>query len=131
MCGMPGTGFKTWLPHLSSERRKSIIDFIHRDAMYCVRKNADFVYLTSNDPAATNPMEICLNLQRHIDSVIPSDIIINRKEAIRKAIRESEPNDVIYIAGRGNREVFCLTESEMEIFTDKEIVMKSIRELGW
>lgn len=131
VCGMAGTGFKTWLPHLSGERRKSIIDFIHRDAMYCVRKNADFAYLTSNDPAASNPMEICLNLQRHINNVIPSNIVINRKEAIKQAILESEVDDVIYISGRGNREKFCVTESEIEFFTDKEIVMKTIKELGW
>ncbi len=131
VCGMPGEGFKTWEPHLSSERRKSILDYIHRDAMYCVRKNADYAYLTSNDPAATNPMEICLNLQRHINSVIPSCIITDRKEAIRKAILESEPNDVIYIAGRGNRKLFCVTKDTMEVFTDKEIVLKTIRGLGW
>lgn len=131
VCGMAGEGFKTWLPHLSGERRRNIIDFIHRDAMYCVRKNADYVYLTSNDPAASNPMEICLNLQRHIGSVIPSNIIVNRKEAIKRAILESEPGDVIYIAGRGNRQLFCLTKDEMEVFTDKEIVIKTIKELGW
>ena len=76
-------------------------------------------------------MEICLNLQRHIGSVIPSNIIVNRKEAIKRAILESEPGDVIYIAGRGNRQLFCLTKDEMEVFTDKEIVIKTIKELGW
>ena len=131
VCGMPGVGFKTWSKHLSDKRRLDILDYIHRDAMTCVKKNADYIYITSNDPAASNPMEICLNLQRHINSSIPSVIETDRKKAIKNAIYESNPNDVIYIAGRGNRKLYCATIDKMEIFTDKEIVMEAIKELGW
>ena len=131
VCGMPGVGFKTWDKHLSDKRRLDILDYIHRDAMACVKKNADYIYLTSNDPAASNPMEICLNLQRHINSIIPSVIETDRKKAIKNAIYESNPNDVIYIAGRGNRKNFCYTVDKMDIFTDKEIVMEAIKEMRW
>ena len=55
----------------------------------------------------------------------------DRKKAIKNAIYESNPNDVIYIAGRGNRKNFCYTVDKMDIFTDKEIVMEAIKEMRW
>ena len=131
VCGMPGVGFKTWKNHLNSERRIKLLDYIYRDAMICVKKNADYVYLTSNDPAASNPMEICTKLQNHINNEIPSKILIDRKKAIRQAIVESNVNDVIYIAGRGNRRLFCKSYDKMDIYTDKEVVMDVLKELGW
>ncbi len=131
VCGAEGVGFKTWDRYLQDEKRVSILDYIYKDIMTCVGANSDYVYITSNDPGAMSASQICLTLQKHLNNKIPSEIVVDRKEAIKKALEESNVGDLIYVVGRGNRKNFCLSEKEMICFTDKEVILETIKKLGW
>lgn len=128
--GSVGTGFKTW-----SERYKSDLFISKRSesrkfAMSLVDKYADFAYLTCNDNAKENVLDICEELQDYLLKC-PSKIIVDRAEAIKTAIRESKEGDLIFISGRGNRRILCNSESTIKLLKDKEVVETAIKELGW
>lgn len=129
--GSTGTGFANWTKEFSSELYLSKRSKARRFAMNYVKENADFAYLTSNDNANENPKIICEEMQSYLNGEIPSVIVVDRYDAIKRAIIESNPNDVIYIAGRGNRRLFCDTITTSKLFQDKEVVLEVIKGLGW
>ena len=91
-------------------------------------KNADKTYITTNDYASSNVSELLSSQENEIKGKIAYEVIENRKAAIKKAIEESKEGDVIFISGRGNRKVFCNNTKTVEMYLDKEIVNKEIRE---
>ena len=46
-------------------------------------------------------------------------------------IEESNEGDLLFISGRGNKRILCDSEKTVKLFTDKEIVEKVLKELGW
>jgi UDP-N-acetylmuramoyl-L-alanyl-D-glutamate--2,6-diaminopimelate ligase len=129
--GAVGTGFVGWDKEFTSERFLNERSNFRRYAMNYVKENADFAYLTSNDNAADNPLDIALELQSYLNNEIPSVIETDRYEAIRKAIIESNPKDIIFIGGRGNRRILCDTANTVKFILDKEVVEKVLHELEW
>lgn len=92
-----------------------------------ISKNADKCYLTVDSPGDRNALDIVTEVAPYI--TIPTICVPDRKEAIRKAVSESLPGDVIVITGRGDRRTFFTTNEEFEFFSDKDIVLKTIKEL--
>ena len=91
--------------------------------------NCDYVYITSNDNASSSIQDLLETQVKLVDGKIPYEAIINRKEAIEKAINDSKPQDVIFISGRGNRRMFCYNNSDMDFFLDKDVVEKKIKNM--
>jgi UDP-N-acetylmuramyl tripeptide synthase len=96
-----------------------------------LKEYADYAYITSNDNAAEDPNAIAQELKEYLGGKIPSTIIVDRVEAIKKAIIDSKENDLIFISGRGNRRVFCESANSIKLIKDREIVEEVIYELGW
>ena len=120
--GSIGTGFESWSKEFNSNLFISKRSYTRNYAMNYLKKYADYAYITSNDNAAEDPYNIAKELQGYLNNEIPSQIIIDREDAIKKAILESEPNDIIYIAGRGNRRIFCNSKNTVKLIQDKETV---------
>lgn len=129
--GSIGTGFKTWEEKFKSNKFLSGRQYARRYAMELLKKYADYAYLTEQDNASESVLDICNELQSYLNNEIPSLIVINRSDAIRKAIKESEEGDVIFISGRGNRKISCNTATTMKLLKDTEIVEKVLEELNW
>ncbi|MDA9470491.1 UDP-N-acetylmuramoylalanyl-D-glutamate--L- lysine ligase [Enterococcus sp. 5H] len=62
---------------------------------------ADVAILTTDDPANEDPIAICDEIAAHITSNIPTEIIVDRSEAIAKALAMSKPVDAVILAGKG------------------------------
>jgi UDP-N-acetylmuramoyl-L-alanyl-D-glutamate--2,6-diaminopimelate ligase len=60
-------------------------------------------------------------------TTIPHEIILDRKNAIEKALRDSQEGDIICILRRGGEGVFLRSYETIEIFTDRELVDVAIR----
>lgn len=60
-------------------------------------------------------------------TTIPHEIILDRKDAIEKALRDSQEGDIICILRRGGEGVFLRSYETIEIFTDRELVDIAIR----
>ena len=129
--GAIGTGFSSWSKEFSTELFISKRSSARRFAVNYAKEYADYIYITSNDNAAENPVSIAEELQGYINNQVPSCIVVDREEAIRKAIVESQRGDIIYISGRGNRRIFCDSANTVKLIQDKEVVYKVISELGW
>lgn len=126
-----GSGFRSW------DRRYKSIDYIDKHklakkyAVELVSRYADTVYFTESDSAKENPLDICLELKSYLDSNILSKVIVNREDAIKDAIVNSNKKDAIFISGRGNRSIMCISETKVRHIKDSDIVKRVINELGW
>ena len=124
-----GQGFPTWEAKYNSKEQKEHLSDARKFAISYASKYSDYIYLTSSDPAHTNPYEIAEEMKSHIKDV-ENEIEIDRYEAIKKAIRNSKFNDFILISGRGNRNIYCIGDKMLK-FTDLELVKKALQEIGW
>lgn len=126
--GSFGNGFNSWLSEYKDENFKNYVNESMKWAYSYFIKNADKIYITTNDYASSNVSELLSSQENEIKGKIAYEVIENRKAAIKKAIEESKEGDVIFISGRGNRKVFCNNTKTVEMYLDKEIVNKEIRE---
>lgn len=66
---------------------------------------ADYIYFTSEDPRNENPVSIINDLLSDVKRK-NYEIILDRKQAIKKAIMEANTQDTIIITGKGNDNYF-------------------------
>ena len=78
-----------------------------------------------------NLRKIRIELQSYLETNVISDIIYDRKAAIEKAIIDSEEGDIIFVSGRGNRKILCVSETKAELLLDKDVVIDVLDKLGW
>lgn len=129
--GSMGLGFKNWIPELKSDLFLKMRKKMRSDSFTYLSKHADYVYITSEDPAMSDPLAISKELQSYLNNEIGSKIILDRKEAVYCALAESEEGDLIYVSGRGNRKLFCKSENEFEVKSDKQIIHEILSDMGW
>lgn len=93
-------------------------------------KFADLVFVTNEDPYDEDPLEI-------IDAVAAGILrgrrgkwrlnknywkILDRHEAIRRAIESAIRGDIVIITGKGTEEVMAVGENKFEPFSDRRVV---------
>lgn len=91
-------------------------------------KLADYIVVTSDNPRNENPMDIIKDITSEMDfceKVILS--IPDRKEAIKRAIKDGKKDDIIVIAGKGH-EAYQIIGNEIIHFDDKEVVLSCGKE---
>ena len=96
---------------------------------------ADLIIVTDEDPYDENPESI-------IEAVAAGVLkggkknqwrlnrnywkVLDRKQAIRKAITEAQKNDVVIITGKGAEEVMAVGEKEFVPFSDRKIAREEL-----
>ena len=92
---------------------------------------SDFVILTSDNPRSEDPLAIMndatIGLQRFDTPHVAEP---DREKAIRRAIQEAKPGDVIIIAGKGH-ETYQLLKDGPISFDDREVARRVLRGLGY
>ncbi len=83
-------------------------------------KHGDVVVVTNEDPYDEDPEEI-------IDEIIAGtsgkgEKVIDRREAIRKAVQIAKPGDVVVITGKGSEPLMCLAGGKKISWDDRQIV---------
>lgn len=130
VCGSVGNTHSKWQSKFKNERRKGILPRVRHFAMTYLDKYADFIYLTANDNGGESPETICKELKKTLKRV-KSTTVLDRYQAIKNSLEESNEKDIIYISGRGNRYLFCPDNYSFTVFTDEQLVEKAVMELGW
>ncbi len=92
-----------------------------------VNDYADYVYITTNNICDLTAEYATAQFASRI--TIPYEIILDRKEAIRKAIVDSNEGDIIVVMGRGTRKVWWIDQERSEIFSDKEAILEILKDL--
>lgn len=94
-------------------------------------EGSDFVVLTSDNPRSEDPLDIIndalVGLRRY-DT--PHVIEPDREKAIRIAIKEAGPRDVVLIAGKGHESYQVLKDRTIHL-DDREIARSVLRGFGY
>ena len=92
---------------------------------------SDHVVVTSDNPRLENPQQIINDIMRGIrESDNPDgclDVVIDRRNAIRKAILIASPGDFVLIAGKGHEDYQILGKKKTH-FNDREEVVTALGE---
>ena len=94
-------------------------------------QGSDFVVLTSDNPRSEDPIAImndALVGLRRFDT--PHIIEPDRESAIRAALREAKPKDLVILAGKGH-ETYQVLKDRVIHFDDRETARAILRELGY
>jgi UDP-N-acetylmuramoyl-L-alanyl-D-glutamate--2,6-diaminopimelate ligase len=92
---------------------------------------SDFVVLTSDNPRSEDPLDIindALVGLRRFDT--PHVIEPDRAKAIRLAITEAQPGDIVLIAGKGH-EPYQILKDQTIHFDDREVAAAVLRSFGY
>ena len=89
-------------------------------------ENSDFVVLTSDNPRTEDPEKIMNDILKGVktDNYV---VVLDRREAIKKALDMMEENDVVLILGKGHEDYQILGREKVH-FDDKEEVEKYIED---
>ncbi|MFH1714687.1 MAG: UDP-N-acetylmuramoyl-L-alanyl-D-glutamate--2,6-diaminopimelate ligase [Elusimicrobiota bacterium] len=90
--------------------------------------NSDYVIVTSDNPRDEDPLRIALDIELGIKRIAHNnyEVIIDREEAIRKAIHMAGKDDVVVIAGKGHEKYQIIKEKKFH-FDDRETSRRVIR----
>ena len=88
---------------------------------------ADFLILTSDNCRSEEPEAILSEILRGVDKEKPYTVIADRREAIRYAILNAQPGDVILLAGKGH-ENYEIRGCERLPFSERDIVRACLAE---
>lgn len=90
---------------------------------------ADYVVLTSDNPRSEVPGSILEQIAAGIEAEKKHEIIEDRREAIRKALRMAGPGDVVLVAGKGHENYQQLANTVVP-FDDRQVVRECLKEMG-
>ena len=93
-------------------------------------KLASRVVVTSDNPRGEDPLKIIEEIRKGLEPGTDHLIIPDRREAIRKAIEEAKPEDVVVIAGKGHENYQIVGEQRLP-FDDRFEARRVLEELGW
>jgi len=62
----------------------------------------DKIFITNEDPKSEEPLDIIHDIYRGIKNPFKTEIIMNRKDAIKKALKYAHDDDIVLITGKGN-----------------------------
>ena len=95
---------------------------------YNVITNCDYAIVTSQDPRGEDPMDIANDLISDVKDYKNYEIILDRSEAIKKAINIARKNDIVLIIGKGSENYQILKDKIIE-FCDIDEVKKHLKTL--
>ena len=94
-------------------------------------ESSDFIVLTSDNPRSEDPMRIIEDVLPGIAPYsTPRLIEPDRETAIRGALAEAEPGDIVLLTGKGCETYQVLGRSTID-FDDREVSRRVLREMGY
>lgn len=84
------------------------------------------IYITSDNPKYENPLIICDEIKRGAKE--KGEIIENRREAIKNAIKNLKKDDVLCVLGKGSEEYQDINNKKIK-YSDYTVTLKCIKKL--
>ena len=91
-------------------------------AKYC-----DEVIITNEDPYDEDPMEIINQIAEGAEG--KAKTILDRREAIKKALLLAEPGDTVVITGKGCEPCICAAKGKKIPWDDREVVKEELEHI--
>lgn len=91
----------------------------------------DEIIITNEDPYDENPLDILNQVAEGVDLArLGSEKIMDRREAIHKALQKAQANDVVIITGKGS-EPWIVTKNNQKIpWDDRKVVKEEMAKIG-
>ena len=89
-------------------------------------KYSDYVIFTTDDPRHEDPKDICNMMVKDLKDKSKYEIIIDRGEAVDKAIDMAEENDIVLLLCKGN-EPYQITATGYEPYSEMDEAYKAIK----
>ncbi|XOU94114.1 MAG: UDP-N-acetylmuramoyl-L-alanyl-D-glutamate--2,6-diaminopimelate ligase [Candidatus Kerfeldbacteria bacterium] len=89
----------------------------------------DYVIVTNEDPYDEDPeiiIDDVIEGAKQVENGPPIEKIVNRVEAIKKAISIAKENDIIIITGKGSETIMAVAEGKMIPWDDRKVVRDNI-----
>jgi UDP-N-acetylmuramoyl-L-alanyl-D-glutamate--2,6-diaminopimelate ligase len=94
-------------------------------------KGSDFVVATSDNPRSEEPAAILAEIEPGLKaSEVEYAIEPDRAAAIRLALKQAAPGDVVLLAGKGHEKEQIVGFTSIP-FDDAEVALSALRELGY
>jgi UDP-N-acetylmuramoyl-L-alanyl-D-glutamate--2,6-diaminopimelate ligase len=90
--------------------------------------HADRVYVTSDNPRSEFPESIIADIRAGMGGRVPAFAVPDRAVAIRRAIAEAAPADVVLVAGKGHENYQEISGRRLP-FSDRLLVLEILEEL--
>lgn len=88
------------------------------------------IIITNEDPYDEDPLEIMEQVASGIDNQIKNyHIVLDRKEAIKKALKLAKPEDAVMITGKGSESWMCVAGGKKVSWSDIETVKEEIKKI--
>ena len=95
-----------------------------------VANHCDLPIVTSDNPRDEDPEKIIDDVIVGVKKVTDNYIkIIDRREAIKYAVENAKPNDIIILAGKGH-ETYTIIKGKKLPFDERKIVEDTLKELN-
>lgn len=92
-------------------------------------KYCDEIIITNEDPYDEEPLEIMKQVASGIKSK-KHHLILDRREAINKALRLAKPNDIVIITGKGCEPWMCVANGKKIPWDDREIAREEFTKIS-
>jgi len=91
---------------------------------------SDYAIITSDNPRSEDPLAIIADIEKGMKKVRDNryEVIPDREQAIRRALKLARPGDYILVAGKGHEEVQIIGDRVFP-FRDASVVQNILREM--
>jgi len=92
---------------------------------------ADYVIITNEDPYNEDPYQIINEVASGVKNKIKNEnfwIIMDRREAIKKALQLACPGDICVITGKGAEEIMAIGKERIN-WNDKKIILEELEKM--
>lgn len=92
-------------------------------------KKSDYTIITSDNPRKEEPLEIIANIVTGMERTDGKyEVVVDRAEAINKAISMANPGDTVLIAGKGHEDYQIFADRTIH-FDDAEVAAEAVKVL--
>ena len=86
---------------------------------------ADRVFITNDNPRSEDPRAIAEAVRNGAHDPTSTDIVLDREQAIRRAVHDARAGDTILVAGKGH-ETTQLVAGRQRPFDDREVLERML-----
>jgi UDP-N-acetylmuramoyl-L-alanyl-D-glutamate--2,6-diaminopimelate ligase len=92
----------------------------------------DLIIITNDDVYSSNPKEIADNIEQGIARAVNKRVkevfvILDRKEAIFKAVELAEPGDIVIFTGKGSEQFLVLPDNRRIPWDERTVIEEAIK----
>ena len=91
-------------------------------------KNCDFIILTDEDPYDEDPKKIISDIRAGISDKSKADVVLDRREAIAKALSVAKKSDTVFITGKGAEPIMVTKDGNID-WDDRQVVKEEYEKI--